>query len=189
MGMLHFRYITPVMFVDPIGEDPVLLALLASSGPIGWIGIVIIAIVIVYYFSDEILDYVDTTIGATVSQFEKTLYKNYTVYSLIDEEGTIKYVGRVKTTNYNARIAYHEKTKPGLVAGPKIDNLNYWECRGIEQLGIIGNSSGWFEMKTNPSGNKINGISNLNPNRFDYYSAGIRYIWNNLENEWINLFH
>lgn len=177
------------MYADSIGEDPALIALLASTGPIGWFAIAFIAIAIVYYYSDEILDFVDTAIETVANEFEKNLDKNYTVYSLIDGEGSIKYVGRVKTANYSSRMAYHEKTKPGLKAGPKIDNLNYWECRGIEQLGIIGNPSGWFDMKTNPSGNKINGIGNLNPNRFDYYGAGIRYIWNNLENEWINLFH
>jgi len=177
----------PVMYLDPSGEWAIFAAF-ASIGPVGWIAIAIIAIAAIY-FSDEILNFVDTAIETTVSEFEKTLNKDYTVYSLVDSEGTIKYVGRVKTANYSARMAYHEKTKPGLIAGPKVDNLNYWECRGIEQLGIIGNSSGWFDMKTNPSGNKINGIGNLNPNRFDYYGAGIRYIWNNLENEWINLFH
>lgn len=189
LNMYAYCANNPVMHIDPIGEAATLIALLASTGPIGWFAIAIIAIVIVYYYSTEILDFVDTAAGTVTSAFEKTLSKDYTVYSLIDEEGTIKYVGRVKTANYNARIAYHEKTKPGLVAGPKVDNLNYWECRGIEQLGIIGNSAGWFDKKTNPSGNKINGISNINPNRFDYYGAGIRYILNNLENEWINLFH
>jgi RHS repeat-associated protein len=166
----------PVMNVDPSGEffqlavfPPLLLAAIAALAILYVIG----------NFNEEILDFVDEAIKTIESEFEKTLEKEYTVYTLIDIDGTVKYVGRVKTANYSARMEYHRITK-GLSPGPKIDNLNYWECRGIEQLGILAHSSGWFDVKTNPSGNKINGIGRLNPFKFDYYGAGIRYIWNNL---------
>jgi len=178
----------PVMFLDPSGESG-LLALLVSIGPVGLAAIAIIALVAVCFYSDEILDFVDTAIGTVASQFEKKLEKDYTVYTLVDKGGTIRYVGRVKTANYDARMEYHETHKPGLKRGPKVDNLNYWECRGLEQLGIIAYSTGWFDESTNPHGNKINGIGIRNQNRFDYYGAAIRYVWNNVENEWTNLFH
>lgn len=184
--MVISDYITPVMYVDPNGE---LYLIIIPS----FIIVVAVALVVFYaigLYHDEILDFVDEAIESIEieSEIEKSLKKEYTVYALIDDAGEVKYVGRVKTKNYNARMTYHEETK-GLHRGYRIDNLNYWECRGIEQLGIIGNATGWFDLKTNPVGNKINGIGLRNPMKYKYYSAGIRYVWNNIENEWNNLFH
>jgi len=181
----------PVMCIDPSGESG-LLALLASIGPVGWaaIGVLgVLAVIAVCYYQDEILSFVDAAIETVASPVEKTLEKKYTVYTLVDDAGAIRYVGRVLTKNYSARMDYHRTHKPGLSPGAKIDNLNYWECRGLEQLGIIAYSTGWFDESTNPHGNKINGIGIRNQNRFDYYGAAIRYVWNNVENEWTNLFH
>jgi hypothetical protein len=177
-------YITPVMYTDPSGEfaliliPPALLIALAAT----------VVLYTLSLFSDEILDFVDEAIDSIESEIEKSFKKEYTVYALVDDEGEIRYVGRVRTKNYEARMNYHEITK-GLYRGYRIDNLNYWECRGIEQLGIIGNATGMFDLITNPHGNKINGIGLRNPMKYNYYTAGIRYIWNNIENEWNNLFH
>jgi hypothetical protein len=181
----------PVMFVDPSGEFAITLsiALIALAKATIVASGTVITLAVVYEFSDEILDFVDSTVETVKNEFEKTLKDDYTVYSLVDDQGTIRYVGRVKTDDYRARMGHHEKNKPGLKPGPKIDDLNYWESRGVEQLGILANSTGWFDKETNPFGNKYNGVGPLNKKRFDYYGAGIRYIWNNLENEWTNLFH
>lgn len=170
------------MYSDIAGEYALLIPFLPA------IAIVVVALLILPMFSDEILEFVDAAINSLESEIEKSFKKEYTVYALVDDDGEIRYVGRVKTVNYNNRMAYHLATK-GLREGYRIDNLNYWECRGIEQLGIIGNATGWFDLKTNPNGNKINGIGLRNPMKYRYFDAGIRYIWNNIENEWNNLFH
>ncbi len=172
----------PVMYLDPSGE---------FAGAIPLLPVIAIAFVILFIlalFSDEIAQFVDSAIDSIESEIEKSLKKEYTVYTLVDGDGVVRYVGRVKTKNYNARMKYLEQTK-GLYPGDRIDNLNYWECRGIEQLGIIGNATGMFDLKTNPGGNKINGIGLKNPMKYNYYHAGIRYIWNNIENELNNMFH
>ncbi len=112
---------------------------------------------------------------------------DYTVYTLIDPKtGDIEYVGRVKTANYKARMAYHEKTK-GLVPGEKVSGLTYLQCRGLEQAGMM------YHLTRESDGqggyNKVNGISLLNPRYSSYMNSGLyAYMKNQAENEWLNLF-
>lgn len=117
----------PVMYSDITGEFALPIPFLPA------IAIAVVALLILSMFSDEISQFIDAAIDSLESEIEKSFKKEYTVYALVDDEGEIRYVGRVRTKDYEARMKYHEITK-GLYRGYRIDNLNYWECRGIEQL-------------------------------------------------------
>ena len=63
--------------------------------------------------------------------------RDYTVYFLSATDGAtdeIVYVGRVKTANYDARMAYHRTQ--GRSEKWRIDGLTWLECRGLEQVGM-----------------------------------------------------
>lgn len=95
------------MYIDPSGEFALILIPPALL-------IALAALVVLYtlsLFSDEILDFVDEAIDSLESEYEKKLEKEYTVYALVDDYGVIRYVGRVKTVNYEARMNYHEIQK------------------------------------------------------------------------------
>lgn len=76
-------------------------------------------------------------IAISISKYQKYSEKHnneYTVYYLKDDD-VIRYVGRVKKANLVARLNYH-KRKRGLKIAFYISDLNYAECRAIEQAGI-----------------------------------------------------
>lgn len=98
----------------------------------------------------------------------------YTVYFLCKKEdvnNTIIYVGRVKTKNFDARMAYHNKRGRRLV--DKIDGVNYETCRGLEQAGMI-----FFHTinRDDARNNQIRGISPTNKNLHKYMAALRDYI-------------
>lgn len=145
-------------------------------------------------------------IGATLALTAATLAKNdddriYTVYYLYATEGDptkIVYVGRVKTINFKARMAYH--ATQGRSLSYYTSNLNYEECRAMEQAGMM-----WHHTinRGDPINNQIRGISPTNGNRHNYFEAIMLMIaqgiypdsallplsyWENLtENEWLNI--
>lgn len=110
----------------------------------------------------------------------------YTVYTLKDREGNVRYVGRTK--NYEKRMIQHSKadgviTKYKLFRGEKIENLTYAECRGIEQtLMIYYHSRLW---KGESGYNKINGIAEKNPKKELYYQDTLTYFENQKDNEYL----
>ena len=96
----------------------------------------------------------------------------YSVYFLKDKESvddTIVYVGRVKTSNFNSRMAYHNSKGRAYVFS--IDNLTYSECRFIEQAGMI-----WCHTidSNNPLANQIRGIGPTNAKIQNYIDAAIK---------------
>ena len=113
-------------------------------------------------------------------QIEKATTETYSVYFLEDENGIIKYVGRVKDSGYNARMAHHYATR-GLTPAGRISGLNYFVARGLEEIGII-------EFHTlnasNPQNNQIHGISERNKRGERYMQAAYDYLSNRAEN-WV----
>ena len=110
----------------------------------------------------------------------------YTVYTLKDGEGNVRYVGRTK--NYEKRMTQHGKadgviTKYNLSPYNKFENLTYAECRGIEQtLMIYYHSRLW---KGESGYNKINGIAEKNPKKELYYQDTLTYFENQKDNEYL----
>ena len=102
----------------------------------------------------------------------------YTVYFLYAANGSksvIVYVGRVKTSGYLSRMAYHA-SKGRLPAGA-IHELSYGACRAIEQAGMI------MLHTLNPGNtiyNQIRGISPANKNRYNYLAEAFDLVNSNL---------
>lgn len=190
--MLHSRYMTPVMYIDPSGNIAIEIAFAIGGISLSCF-LAIGAIVIVTYalveYKDEISNYINAIVLTTLIEtaiWTKTKYqeyrenanKEYTVYYLSDGSN-IRYVGRVKTKNFNARISYHQKTKPSLFLVKRIDGLTYAECRAIEQMGIA-------HYNTLGDQNRINGIAQINKN-IGQYAAALNYMKNQVENEYLNI--
>ena len=109
----------------------------------------------------------------------------YTVYMLTDASdpnGGVVYVGRVKTANYKARMAYHESV--GRSECARIDGLNYAQCRGLEQILM----AYYHTLRQGEKlFNQIRGVSQSNKNGVLYTLAGLEYLTNQVENEYLNL--
>ena len=114
---------------------------------------------------------------------EKRYSQSYSVYFLADSDGNIQYVGRVTDKGYNARMAYHKRTR-GLEPAYRISGLNYYEARGLEEIGMI-------ECHTlndsNPINNQIHGIGENNPLGATYMDAAVNYLVNRAEDSILNL--
>lgn len=96
------------------------------------------------------------------------IYSVYFLYAVGDPTQTIVYVGRVKTANLGARMAYHS-AKGRALAG-KIDGLTYEECRAFEQAGMV-----YYHTigKGKPLYNQIRGISPTNYRLPNYIQAAM----------------
>ncbi len=110
----------------------------------------------------------------------------YTVYTLKDREGNVRYVGRTK--NYEKRMENHKRpegviTKYSLKKDQRFDGLTYTECRGIEQsLMLYYHTRLW---KGEGGYNKINGIAEKNPKKELYYQDTLTYFENQKDNEYL----
>ena len=117
------------------------------------------------------------------NRVEKRYSQSYSVYFLADSDGNIQYVGRVTDKGYNARMAYHKRTR-GLEPAYRISGLNYYEARGLEEIGMI-------ECHTlndsNPINNQIHGIGENNPLGGTYMDAAVNYLVNRAEDSILNL--
>ena len=114
----------------------------------------------------------------------------YYVYTLVDDEGNVRYVGRTK--NITARLAAHQK--PGnknssLNKGEIISNLTYAQSRALEQtLMVYYHTRNFVDDEFGNS--SINGVGKYGNNRKDYHhalSAIFDYADNVLDNEWRNM--
>lgn len=115
-------------------------------------------------------------------QSEDRIYTVYVLCAKNDAAKRVVYVGRVKTANYSARMAYHQSK--GRMPLERIDSLTYAECRGLEQsLMLMFNTI----RRGNPLFNQIQGIGVRNPNGPWYMTAAFDYLSNQLENELLNL--
>lgn len=116
----------------------------------------------------------------------------YTVYFLYKKDGStedIVYVGRVKTANFDSRMAYH-RTK-GRLLSFSIPGLTWAECRGLEQVGMV-----YFHTinRNNTVNNQIRGVSPQNGLRKFYLNSakafwiinGCKYILNMPDSYWLN---
>ena len=123
--------------------------------------------------------------AATVvsDKIEREISKTYTVYFLEDSSGTIRYVGRVEDSGFNSRMAHHYATR-GLTPKYKATGLNYFEARGLEEIGIIECHT---LNKLYPENNQIHGISPRNKKGQAYMNAATDYLLNRAENWLLNL--
>lgn len=128
----------------------------------------------------------ESTAAATIvaERIAKKLSKTYTVYFLKNCTGEICYVGRVADERFYSRMKYHENTK-GLTPAHCVQGLNYYEARGLEEIGMI-------ECHTLRPGefryNQIHGISTRNSNGEKYMFDALSYLENKAEQELLNLF-
>ncbi|MGN0496480.1 MAG: GIY-YIG nuclease family protein, partial [Lachnospiraceae bacterium] len=113
----------------------------------------------------------------------------YSVYTLVDDDGNVRYVGRTK--NYSKRMLQHKRNggvmqKYGLKEGTlREDGLTYEQARGIEQTWMV-----WFHTRnwlSEGGYNKINGISENNNNKQLYYDETVSFFENQVDNEYLNL--
>lgn len=128
-----------------------------------------------------------------IDEFAKTLANElrprlYTVYVLVDGEGTERYVGRTK--NLDTRLKAHEKSEKNnlLVEGGHVSSLTYEEARGMEQtLMAYYHTRNWLNEMGN---NDINGVSPKNKRKKEYFDKTkdflTAYSENQAENEYLN---
>jgi len=110
--------------------------------------------------------------------------RSYSVYFLKDEDGIIRYVGRVTDEGYDARMQYHKATR-NLKPAHRIRGLSYAVARGLEEIGMI--QCHTLNPK-NSVNNKIHGISEHNKNGESYMKAAWDYLFNHAEDWVLNLF-
>ena len=90
------------------------------------------------------------------------LHQCYYVYTLVDDDGIVRYVGRTK--NLKQRLKNHEKSvKNGsLSLGSYVSNLTYSQSRSLEQtLMVYYHTREWLDECGN---NSINGVGKGNKN-------------------------
>jgi len=157
--------------------------------PIGWIAaavlvVEVVAVVVAVCDKVEKISKSIDNVETIYVNSEKTNSESYSVYFLKDDEGTIRYVGRVKDSGYRARMIYHYNTR-GLVPDKRICGLTYNEARGLEEIGMIECHT---LNKLKPIYNQIHGISLKNKRGETYIKAACDYLFNRAENRVLNFF-
>lgn len=116
------------------------------------------------------------------------LHQCYYVYTLVDDDGVVRYVGRTK--NLEQRLKNHEKSvKNGsLSLGSYVSNLTYSQSRSLEQtLMVYYHTREWLDECGN---NSINGVGKGNKNKKIYHDAFVEiidYADNLIDNELLSL--
>ena len=160
-------------------------AKIAIIAAVGCVAVAVVAVAITVSVITEIVKEIkDLDVEEQAEETDNSHKGEYTVYSLLDPKTQeVRYVGRTK--NYDARIEQHNRPGSktyGLKRGPTIDNLTYSQARGIEQFGI------WSYNTIDLGKNSINGVSDKNKNRLVYFKVAYDYLYNQLSNEWYNMF-
>ena len=180
----------PVSYVDPLGESAYdqLSDYLQYGG--GWYALPD------FQFPDlkESLKALGTALiglaGVSIASetvdgaIHKQKTKSYIVYLLADTQGNIRYVGRVTTSGYEARMNYHQRTR-GLRPAKTFIGLDYSSARGLEEILMI---ELHLLNPSNPLNNQIHGIGPRNPNGSNYLAAAQEYLENYAEDSILNLF-
>jgi hypothetical protein len=123
-NMYAYTQNNPVMFTDPSGEFLISIVVIISTIGIKLLGSAAAASVLQYLLIASTIALLTLLIQKAVEEYEKNAPREYTVYTLKDENQTITYVGRVKTKYYDQRMTYHKSTGRGS-PGPYISGLNY----------------------------------------------------------------
>lgn len=107
--------------------------------------------------------------------------KRYTVYTLEDAKGTVRYVGR--TNNYDRRMEEHKQpggkmAQYGLHEGDVIlTGLTKEQARGLEQsLIVLYHTQNFLKDEKTKYYNFVNGVGLNNTNKTDYYNAAVDYM-------------
>ena len=112
--------------------------------------------------------------------------QSYYVYLLVDNEGTVRYVGRTK--NLDQRLKSHSSVgsrNKNLTLGYYVSNLNYEQSRALEQSWMVFyHTRNWLSEEGN---NLINGISPKNKRKTDYLGALDDIIENVVDDELLSI--
>ena len=198
---------SPVLYADPDGHSPIaipMLTLAAAAVLLVTTACVMMSTPAGQEALNSMANAVENQISAaqnTISNVKqkvekKLLSRDYTVYTLVDDEGDVQYVGR--TTDPVARESAHKNSfRESLTFTPVASGLTYFEARGLEQIGMlyhhtIGVVKTTAYDKSSVSselGNRIFGISPINKKLELYMEAGrgvAHYIDNQISNEILN---
>ncbi len=128
---------------------------------------------------------VSTAVAVTSVVVEKTVEKvtkrDNTVYYLVDDRGTVQYVGR--TNNTDKRMAAHRANpyRSGLRMKIVASGLSLPEARSLEQAGMLYHHTINTKDKMN---NQINGVAPKYWGAFKEIASGTtKYGWNQMSNE------
>ena len=112
--------------------------------------------------------------------------QSYYVYLLVDNEGTVRYVGRTK--NLDQRLKSHSSVgsrNKNLMLGYYVSNLNYEQSRALEQSWMVFyHTRNWLSEEGN---NLINGVSPKNKRKTDYLGALDDIIENVIDDELLSI--
>lgn len=130
--------------------------------------------------ADVVVEKVEEEAKATT--LENTFIdKRYTVYTLEDAKGTVRYVGR--TNNYDRRMEEHKQpsgkmAQYGLHEGDVIlTGLTKEQARGLEQsLIVLYHTQNFLKDEKTKYYNFVNGVGLNNTNKTDYYNAAVDYM-------------
>ena len=128
----------------------------------------------------EGIDNVVETVREMAESTTKNANRNYVVYTLVDAEEIVRYVGR--TNDYKRRMDEHNR--PGgkmydynLKRGTKIENLTREEARGIEQtLIVLYHTLNRGKDENVKFYNFVNGVGQNNGNRESYYNSAMEHM-------------
>lgn len=132
---------------------------------------------IVFESADDVVDEVKAQ--TETSQNDKK-NRSYVVYTLVDSENIVRYVGR--TCDYERRMTEHDQ--PGgkmyeyhLQRGETFDNLTKEEARGLEQsLIVLYHTQNFAKDNGVKFYNFINGVGIKNKNGQTYYDSAVKYM-------------
>ena len=112
------------------------------------------------------------------NESSKRIYTVYFLYSKNGSPNQIVYVGRVKTKNFDSRMAYH--SAKGRVLSFYVSELTWEQCRGLEQVGMM-----FFHSlnRDDPIYNQIRGVSPTNGSRSLYFDAA-KTFWSSYNGEY-----
>lgn len=149
--------------------------------------------------ADDVNSVVENVKSRIKAELEEKTKKNrcYCVYTLVDLDGVVRYVGRTK--DYKSRMEQHKR--PGgkmkqynLIEGEMVlSNLTKEEARGLEQtLLVLYHTANFTKDVGIPYYNFVNGVGIRNANSSVYYDAAVEYMnrypsmFENFEEEELN---
>ena len=120
-------------------------------------------------------------VSSIAEESDKTSNQNHTVYALVDEEGTVQYVGRTVNVTKRKNAHNHNPARAGLEMRILASGLSRSEARALEQAGM----AYYHTVNTlNKMNNQINGVSPRYSGEYQEIALGtLRYAWNQMSNE------
>ena len=117
----------------------------------------------------------------TEKSTEKAVKRNNSVYTLVDDTGTVQYVGRTNNVDKRKKAHNANPARAGLTMEVIASGLNLSESRALEQAGM----AYYHTINTaNKMNNQINSVSPKYWGAFKELAIGtLNYGWNQMSNE------